>query len=154
MPLTVGGGIDSLKIEKLLHNGADKVSINTAAYFNPNIILESSTNFGKSTIVVSIDYKYDMLGDEIVYIKNGSHRTLMKVIDWVEKVENLGAGEIHLNSIEKMVKEGLDLRLAKKIEKSTKLPIVISGGCGLSSHFSEGFLKTNVSGISAGTFLL
>lgn len=154
MPLTIGGGIDSIeKIKALLKNGADKISINTYAIDNPKLIQEASYNFGSSTIVVSIDYKINIDKKITVFTQNGRNDTFMDLIEWVKKVEKLGAGEILLSSIEKDgTLSGLDLKVAKEVQSHVNIPIVISGGCGLATHFSEGFNKTNVSGISAGNF--
>jgi len=154
MPLTIGGGIDSLKkIKELLSNGADKVSINTHAYMTPNLIREASYNFGSSTIVVSVDYKIKSNGEVIVFIQNGTYDTGTNLLDWVKKAEELGAGEILLNSIDMDgSRMGLDLKNALQIQKQVSLPVVLSGGCGSGEHFSEAFLKADVSGISAGTF--
>ena len=154
MPLTIGGGIDSIeKIQKLLSNGADKVSLNTNAYLNPKLISEAVEIYGSSTIVVSIDYKLNESGKESVFINNGKTHIDINLIDWVKKIEDLGVGEIHLNSINlDGTKYGLDTVTGAKINKICNVPIVISGGCGLAEHFSEGFNNTHVSGISAGTF--
>lgn len=154
MPLTIGGGIDSIeKIKALLKNGADKISINTYAFDNPKLIQEASYSFGSSTIVVSIDYKINIDEKRTVFTHNGRKDTFMDLIEWVKKVEKLGAGEILLSSIEKDgTLSGLDLKVANEVQSHVDIPIVISGGCGLATHFSEGFNKTNVSGISAGNF--
>ena len=154
MPLTLGGGIDSIdKIRQLLRSGADKVSINTFAVKNPQLIQKASQHFGKSTIVISIDYRISESEEAIVYINNGYERTDIKLTDWVLKAEKLGAGELLLCSIDNDgCKNGLDFHFAQKVQKLVNIPVVISGGCGLSKHFTEGFLKTDVSGISAGTF--
>ena len=154
MPLTIGGGIDSIsKIRKLLSNGADKVAINSHAFENPNLIREASHYFGSSTIVVSIDYKILPSGEPRVYSKNGKVDTGLNLLYWVKKVEDLGAGEIIICSIDKDGSQiGLDLINTIKVEQITNIPVVASGGCGLSKHFTEGFLKSDVSGISAGTF--
>lgn len=154
MPLTVGGGINSVeKISKLLANGADKVCLNTNAYLKPELISEAVKIYGSSTIVVSIDFKVNALGKETIYINNGKNSVDLNLKEWVKKIEDLGAGEIHLNSINRDgMKNGLEIVLGEKIEKMCGLPIVLSGGCGLAEHFSEGFIATNVSGIAAGTF--
>ena len=154
MPLTLGGGIDSIdKIRQLLRSGADKVSINTGAVNNPLLIQEASQHFGKSTIVVSIDYRISKFGDAIVYINNGKENTNIKLLDWVEEVEKLGAGELLVSSINRDgSKNGLDLDIAKKVQRLANIPVVISGGCGLSKHFTEAFLNSEISGVSAGTF--
>ena len=154
MPITIGGNIDSEeKIKELLSNGADKVSINTEVHRNPNLLRKASHHFGSSTIVVSIDYKIESDGRAIVYSENGTNKTTKNLIEWAKEVERLGAGEILLSCIDRDgTRNGLDLKFASLVKTNVKTPIVLSGGCGLSSHFVEGFSKTGVSGISAGTF--
>lgn len=154
MPLTIGGGIDSVyKIKQLLSNGADKISINTHAFENPNLIRKASQTFGSSTIVVSVDYKISLSGEAEVFIQNGEKNTGVSLFDWVTKVQSLGAGELLICCIDKDgTGKGLDLIYSNKVQQLVNIPVVISGGCGLSKHFTEGFLKTDVSGISAGTF--
>lgn len=154
MPLTIGGGIDSInKIKQLLSNGADKIAINTHAFENPNLIREASQSFGSSTIVVSVDYKISHSGEAEVFVQNGKKNTGVNLLDWVVEVEALGAGEILICSIDNDGSlNGLDLFHSNRVQKLVNIPVVISGGCGLSKHFTEGFFKTDVSGISAGTF--
>lgn len=154
MPLTIGGGIDSInKIKQLLSNGADKIAINTHAFENPNLIREASQSFGSSTIVVSVDYKISHSGEAEVFVQNGKKNTGVNLLDWVVEVEALGAGEILICSIDNDGSlNGLDLIHSDRVQKLVNIPVVISGGCGLSKHFTEGFFKTDVSGISAGTF--
>ena len=154
MPLTIGGGIDSInKIRQLLSSGADKIALNTHAFENPTLIHEASQNFGSSTIVVSIDYKVSLSGEAIVYIQNGKKETGVNLLDWASKAQTLGAGELFVCSIDKDgSRTGLDIAYGKMLQELVNIPVVISGGCGLSKHFTDGFLKTNVSGISAGTF--
>lgn len=154
MPLTIGGGIDSInKIKQLLSNGADKIAINTHAFENPNLIREASQSFGSSTIVVSVDYKISHSGEAEVFVQNGKKNTGVNLLDWVIEVEALGAGEILICSIDNDGSlNGLDLIHSDRVQKLVNIPVVISGGCGLSKHFTEGFFKTDVSGISAGTF--
>jgi imidazole glycerol-phosphate synthase subunit HisF len=154
MPLTMGGGIDSIdKIRQLLSSGADKIALNTHAFENPTLIQEASHNFGSSTIVVSIDYKVSLSGEAKVYIQNGKKNTGVNLLDWATKAEALGAGELLVCCIDKDgSRTGLDIAYGVILQQLVNIPVVISGGCGLSQHFTEGFLKTNVSGISAGTF--
>lgn len=155
MPFTVGGGIKSIeRIESLIKNGADKVSINSEAVRNPLFLKKAVEKYGSSTIVVSIDYKnMDSSKDYKVFIDGATTETNLDPFIWAKEVERLGAGEILLNSIDNDgTKEGLELYLSKKIISNLNIPVVISGGCGKAEHFSDGFSKTDVSGISAGTF--
>lgn len=154
MPITVGGGIKSIEeIKLLLSNGADKISINSNALVNKDLIRQASLSYGKSTIVISIDYKVNAKGIAKVFSNNGQKSTNIDLIEWVKEVESMGAGEINLTSIlNDGCRKGLDLQIVKKIQDITNIPVVASGGCGLGSHFIDGFKYTGISGISAGTF--
>ena len=138
IPFTVGGGIRNLEdIYCLLRAGADKVSINTAAILNPLLIQEASLKFGNSTIVVAIDVVM-IDSDWEVVINGGRTRTGLKVIDWVKKVESLGAGEILLTSMDKDgTKEGYDIELTKIVSENVNIPIIASGGAGKPEHLYE-----------------
>jgi imidazole glycerol-phosphate synthase subunit HisF len=154
MPFCVGGGVNSVyDFSLLLNNGADKVSINTAAFLNPKLIKESADIYGSQCVVVSIDYSLDLNGNYFVYIDGGKTKTSKSPLDWALESEKNGAGEILLTSIDRDgTGHGIDIELTKKIVDSVSIPVITSGGCGLSSHFSDAFLKCNVSGVSAGTF--
>jgi cyclase len=155
MPFCVGGGVNSIQdFNLLLNNGADKVSINTAAFLNPKLIKDSSEIYGSQCVVVSIDYSQDENGNYFVYIDGGKTKTSNNPLDWAIESEKNGAGEILLSSIDRDgTGKGLDIELTKKIVDSVSIPVITSGGCGLSSHFSDAFLESNVSGVSAGTFV-
>lgn len=154
MPFCVGGGVNSIDdFSLLLNNGADKVSINTAAFLNPKLITDSAYVYGSQCVVVSIDYSLDLNGNYFVYIEGGKTKTSKSPLDWALEVEEKGAGEILLTSIDRDgTGDGIDIELTKKIVDSVSIPVITSGGCGLSSHFSDAFLECNVSGVSAGTF--
>lgn len=142
IPLTVGGGIRNLKdIRNLLKNGADKVSINTAAVKDHNLIRKASEIFGNQCIVVAIDAKKDKEGKEWkVYINSGRTPTNIDVRKWAEKVERLGAGEILLTSMDKDgTKEGYDLPLTRMISEIVNIPVIASGGAGRLEHLYEAF---------------
>ena len=142
IPLTVGGGIRNQKdIRNLLKNGADKVSINTAAVKDPNLIRKASEVFGNQCIVVAIDAKKDKEGKEWkVYINSGRTPTNIDVRKWAEKVERLGAGEILLTSMDKDgTKEGYDLPLTRIISEIVNIPVIASGGAGRPEHLYEVF---------------
>ena len=154
MPFCVGGGVNSVDdFRKLLNNGADKVSINTAAVLSPNLINHASNLFGSQCVVVSIDYSKDKSGNYFVYTNGGKNKTSKNPIEWAIEVENKGAGEILLTSIDRDgTGLGIDKYITKKIVDSVNIPVITSGGCGLSSHFSDAFLDCDVNGVSAGTF--
>ena len=139
IPLTVGGGISSINnIQSLLKAGADKVSINSAALHDPNIIKKSSEYFGNQCIVVAVDAKKN-LNDWYVYSHGGTKNTGLYALEWIEKVEKLGAGEILLTSMDKDgTKSGFDIELLKKVSEFVKIPVIASGGVGKLEHFYEG----------------
>ena len=139
IPLTVGGGIRDLNnIKDLLKAGADKISINSAAIKDPEIIKKSSDYFGSQCIVVAVDVKKD--NDKwTVYSHGGTINTKIEVFSWLEKLEELGAGEILLTSMDKDgTKSGFDLDLLSKASKILKIPLIASGGVGKKEHFYEG----------------
>lgn len=154
MPLTVGGGISCIEdFRLLLSNGADKIAINTAAIENPNLITQAAEKFGSQCVVVSIDYKKDTSGNYFVYKNGGQTKTELNPIDWAKTVEKLGAGELLITSIENDgMKSGLDLLMTQQICSAVSIPVITSGGCGLSKDFSDGFLIGKASAVSAGTF--
>ena len=142
IPLTVGGGISSIEnIKALLKAGADKVSINSAAIKNPNIIKEASEYFGNQCIVVAVDAKkHD--NDWFVYSHGDTNKTDLHALSWIEKVQKLGAGEILLTSMDKDgTKSGFDNELLSKVSEFLKIPIIASGGVGSLDHFYEGVVK-------------
>ena len=129
IPFTVGGGIKNLdEMDLLLSAGAEKVSINTSAVKNPNLISEASKRFGSQSIVVAIDAKKNDVGWEVV-VKGGREPTGINAIKWAKKVEKLGAGEILLTSMDKDgTKKGYDIELTKSISDAINIPVIASGG--------------------------
>ena len=142
IPLTVGGGISSIEnIQVLLKAGADKVSINSAAIKDPNIIKEASEYFGNQCIVVAVDAKKHN-NDWFVYSHGGTKKTNLLALNWIEKVQNLGAGEILLTSMDKDgTKSGFDNELLSKVSEFLKIPLIASGGGGSLDHFYDGVAK-------------
>ena len=151
MPLTVGGGVRSIKdIRKLLLCGADKVSINTAAIKNPKLVQESSAKFGNQCIVVAIDAKKIKKNKWEIYTHGGRKRTGIDAITWAKKMEKLGAGEILLTSMDKDgTKLGFDLELTKKISNSVSIPVIASGGVGNIQHLIDGIKIGKASAVLA-----
>ncbi|BAH06247.1 imidazole glycerol phosphate synthase subunit HisF [Clostridium kluyveri] len=145
IPLTVGGGISGIDDFKIiLRAGADKISVNSAAIRNPNLIYEAADKFGSQCVVVAIDAKKraeDQGWD--VFIEGGRKNTGIDAIEWVKKVESLGAGEILLTSMDADgTKNGYDIELTKAVAESVNIPVIASGGCGSLEDFYDVFEDT------------
>jgi len=138
IPLLVGGGIRSVKdMEEVLCSGADKISVNTAAVKNPEIISEGAETFGSQCIVVAIDAKRRDRGWE-VYIYGGRKPTGLDAVEWARRVEKLGAGEILLTSMDRDgTTLGYDLELTRTISEAVNIPVIASGGAGSPQHIYE-----------------
>lgn len=148
IPFTVGGGISTTDdMFRLLRAGADKVSINTAALLNPDLITEGAKHFGSQCIVVAIDAKFDPEEkDWFVYTHGGRRRTDWRATDWAKEVVKRGAGEILLTSMDQDGrKDGFDLALTKAIGEQVRVPIIASGGAGSEQDFYDVFTKTPAS---------
>ena len=145
IPLTVGGGVNSIEdIKNLLRAGADKVSINSAAVRNPSLISEGAESFGSQCIVVAIDGKRRADGGFNVYVKGGREDTGIDAIEWAKKVEELGAGEILLTSMDKDgTRDGFDIEFLNEVLKVVNIPVIASGGCGDIDSFYEVFKETD-----------
>jgi len=154
MPFTVGGGVKTINdFRELLSNGADKVSINTAAIHNPNLINRASDIFGAQCVVVSIDYHKKDNGRYVVCTDGGDRETDMELVQWALEAESRGAGEILLTSIDRDgTNRGLDFELTARVVEKLTIPVITSGGCGAASHFVEGFRKGKADAVSAGTY--
>ena len=150
VPLTVGGGVRSIDdINKLLNCGADKVSINTAAVQNANVVVESSKKFGSQCIVVAIDAKKN--GDKWdVYTHGGRNNSGIDALNFAKKMENSGAGELLVTSMDRDgTKIGYDIDLMKKISSIVNIPLIASGGVGNLDHMVEGIKDGNASAVLA-----
>lgn len=141
IPFTVGGGVrDREDIRALLKHGADKVSINTAAVLNPELIRSGAGEFGNQCIVVAIDAKKAADSRWTVYIYGGSKDTGYDVIEWARKAESLGAGEILLTSMDKDgTTSGYDLELTRAVSEEVNIPVIASGGAGEPEHLYQAF---------------
>ena len=150
IPLTVGGGIRSINnIQNLLKAGADKVSINSAALNDPDVIKKSSQYFGSQCIVVAVDVKKNN-NQWTVYSHGGTKNTGIDAIQWLRKVEELGAGEVLLTSMDKDgTKSGFDLEILSQANEILNIPIIASGGVGKIEHFYEGVTKGNANALLA-----
>lgn len=156
IPLTVGGGISTLEdISQLLQHGADKVSLNSAALNNPDLIRQASEKFGKQCICIAIDSDYDSIeNDYFCCTHGGKQRTPIRVYDWVTQVEALGAGELLVTSMAfDGMKQGFDIDHLNGIATRVNIPIIASGGGGSATHFTDLFTQTNVSAGLAASIL-
>ncbi len=143
VPLTVGGGISTTEdMKNLLRAGADKVSVNSSAVRNPDLIAQGAKLFGSQCIVVAVDAKR-VDGAFHVVVNGGRIDTGLDAIQWAKKAQELGAGEILLTSMDADgTKNGFDLELLNAVTSAVSIPVIASGGCGKLTHFSEVFLKT------------
>ena len=141
IPFTVGGGVSSIDdASVLLKNGADKVSINTAAYKNPQLIKELANEFGSQFVVLAIDTKQEADGEWYVYLNGGRTKTETKCFDWAKKAVDLGAGEILLTSMNHDgTKQGFAIDITKRLSESLAVPVIASGGGGTMEHFATIF---------------
>ena len=150
VPLTVGGGVKNVEdINKLLNCGADKVSINTAAVQDANVVVESSKKFGSQCIVVAIDAKKN--GDKWdVYTHGGRNNSGLDALEFAKKMEDSGAGELLVTSMDRDGTQiGYDIDLMKNISKKVNIPLIASGGVGNLDHMVEGIKEGNASAVLA-----
>jgi cyclase len=151
IPFTVGGGIRSLKdMEAVLDAGADKVSINSAALLNPELISEAAKRFGSQSLVVAIDAKRRPDGGYDVYTRVGNTNANRDAVDWAREVEQLGAGEILLTSMDTDgTKNGYDIMLTKSVAQAVQIPVTASGGAGRLEHFAQAVIEGGASALLA-----
>ena len=145
VPMTVGGGIRTVEdFHDILRAGADKVSVNSAAVRNPDLVDQAAKRYGSQCVVVAIDarrYAGNPSGYEVV-VRGGRTGTGQDVVAWAREVEARGAGEILLTSMETDgTKTGFDLDITRKVVDAVQIPVIMSGGCGSLEHFYEGFVK-------------
>ena len=155
IPITVGGGIRTIDdIQAALENGADKIAINSKAVHSPKFIEEAVKIYGSQCIVSSIDAKQLNHNEWYAYTDNGREKTSKKVIDWAKEVEQLGAGEILLTSIDyDGTKKGFDYELCCKISDEVSIPVISSGGMGKSEDAVKLFKSSSVDGIALASIL-
>lgn len=155
IPLTVGGGIRTVEdIRRMLNAGADKVAINSAAIFNPAFVQEACDTFGSQCIVVAIDAKkVSVAGDPDkweIFTHGGRRETGIDAIEWARKMEELGAGELLVTSMDRDgTKMGFDLELTRTIADSVNIPVIASGGVGELSHLTEGVASGHAEAVLA-----
>ena len=157
IPFAVGGGIGSIEdMKALIALGVDKVSINTAAVKNPQLVKEAAKEFGKERLVVAIDGRKNSPGSGLprleVVVKSGNEATGIEIVDWAKRVEELGAGEILLTSKDADgTKEGYDLEMTKAVAEAVSIPVTASGGAGKLEHLYEAVVTGKASAVLAAT---
>ena len=151
IPLTVGGGVRSVEdVRRLLNAGADKVSMNSAAVYNPDLVAEASGKVGNQCIVVAIDAKQTAPGKWGVFTHGGRKLTDLDAIEWAQRVEKLGAGEILLTSMDRDgTKVGFDLALTRAISDAVNIPVIASGGVGNLQHLADGVIEGRADAVLA-----
>ena len=137
LPLTVGGGIRTTEdFRRMLSCGADKIAVNSAAIKDPTLITEAALKFGRQCVVLAVDAKRNEEGRWDVYLNGGRVKTDLDAIEWIQKAEKLGAGEVLLTSMDRDgTKEGYDLELTRAAAEAVNIPVIASGGAGKMSHF-------------------
>lgn len=155
IPITVGGGLRTIDdIAAVLRAGADKVSLNTAVINSPQIIKDASRRFGSSTIVVTIETIKQPDGQYFAYTDNGREHTGIEVLEWAQKVEELGAGEILLTSVDKEgTGFGFDIELVKNVACSVSIPVIAHGGAGSLDHVSDVVLQGKADAVAIASLL-
>ncbi|MFN6962118.1 MAG: imidazole glycerol phosphate synthase subunit HisF [Rhodocyclaceae bacterium] len=151
IPLTVGGGVRKVEdVRRLLNAGADKVSINTAAVQNPQLVAEAAAKVGSQCIVVAIDAKQTSPGKWEVFTHGGRNNTHLDAIEWAQRVAKLGAGELLLTSMDRDgTKNGFDLQLTRAVADAVSIPIIASGGVGNLQHLADGVTEGRADAVLA-----
>ncbi|MGA2852580.1 MAG: imidazole glycerol phosphate synthase cyclase subunit [Verrucomicrobiota bacterium] len=151
VPLTVGGGIRNLEqIRQLLHSGADKVTVNTAAFENPELVREASLHFGAQCIVASIDVRRLPDGRYECFSHSGTRPTGREPVAWAGELERIGAGEILLTSVERDgMMQGYDTELTRRVAEAVNIPVIVSGGAGSYEHMFQALSIGKASAVAA-----
>ncbi len=151
IPLTVGGGVREVNdVRRLLNAGADKVSINTTAVTNPQVVADAAAHFGSQCIVVAIDAKAGSDGKWEVYTHGGRRATGLDAVEWAQKMQQLGAGEILLTSMDRDgTRSGFNLALTRAVSDAVKIPVIASGGVGNLQHLADGVIQGHADAVLA-----
>lgn len=156
MPLSYGGGIKDFELARTIMSiGFEKLVINTHAFHNPELITRLSRHFGAQAVVASIDAKKNIWGRYVVYIRDGSEKVDVDVVDYAKQLKEAGAGEILLTSMDRDgTWTGFDIELTKKISESVSIPVIANGGAGSTSHIEEVVKKGHASAVSLGSMVV
>jgi cyclase len=151
VPFTIGGGISRIEqVQALLRTGADKVSVNTAVYENPSLVTEIAKRYGVQCVVASIDVRAPALGSWQCFSRAGSHDTGRTAVEWARELEDRGAGEILLTSIERDgTMQGYDLALVEAVVRAVTIPVIAAGGAGTYQHMVEAVVQAGASAVAA-----
>lgn len=152
MPVTYGGGVSTIEsFGKVISAGVEKVSFNSAAISNPDLVRQAADHFGSSSVVVTIDVKKDLLGRKKVYLSSAKKLTDKEPVSYAQHLEKNGAGEILLQSVDRDgTMEGYDLELIKAVSAAVKIPVIALGGAGTLEHFSKA-MQAGSSAVAAGS---
>lgn len=155
MPLAYGGGVKSLSdAQKILYNGAEKVIVNTALLEHPKVVESIAKQFGNQSLVASIDYKKTMFGHQKVFTQNGKHKTKWHPLDLAKKAEELGAGEIMLNAIDRDgTYKGYDVDMLEQVSSALSIPVIACGGASSTACFKQA-IQHGASALAAGSMFV
>ena len=156
MPLAYGGGIDDVETAKKIFDiGFEKVSLNTSALRNPDLITEVANIYGSQAVIVSIDIRRDFFAKQKVYTNRGLKNTKLLPVDWAKEVESLGAGEILLTSIDKEgTWSGLDLEVTNQVVHEVNIPVITHGGVGSIDHINKALENKALSAVAVGSMVV
>jgi cyclase len=156
MPLSFGGGINSLNIAKqILSIGFEKIIINSAIQINPNIISDIANDTGSQSVIASIDIKKSTFGKYNCYSKSGTSKINTNPVNWAIELQNRGAGELLITSINNDgTWKGFDIEIIKKIAQSVSIPVIINGGCSSINEINNVFINTNISAVGVGSLFV
>ncbi len=156
MPLSYGGGVRSFEVaQKILSIGFEKIVLNTCAYRTPNVVKKISEHFGTQAVIGSIDVKKSMWGKYHVYINDGTEKLSIDPVQWAQKLEELGAGELLVTSIDRDgTWSGYDIDIVKKISQSVKVPVIANGGAGNVKHIGDVIKNGHASAAALGSMVV
>ena len=156
MPLSYGGGVKDFSVAKqILSIGFEKIVINTEAYKNPSLLTQLAEHFGAQAVIGSIDVKKNIWGKYQVFVNDGTEKTSLDPVEWAQKMQSLGAGEILLTSIDRDgTWMGFDVELTKKVAESVSIPVIANGGAGSIAHIREVVKNGHASAVSLGSMVV